>query len=257
MLNHRYKLKQFQTTMYQKFLSISLMLFLLASCATRSKVVRLTSNSDELSWSQGRQIVKTERPDITLFTVFERNEGHELCFNMEIFNHSGSEVQINPTVFYYQSFDEKGEELTFSGYNNAIDPEVKLISIEKERNQLEANKKNDLALGIAIGVAGAALTVASLAIASESECMEPLRLMPAFEFVSGEENEVQSTYKLEMKENQLSYWADQVIRKTTLKHGESIRGNIYFKADFEASRYTLCFPLNDSTMKVEYMQTLY
>lgn len=229
----------------------------LSSCATRLSVARLTSDSEDITWEQGRQIVKTSNDDFTMFTVFERSEGKDLIFDVEVFNHSGQTILVDPLSFNYHAFDSENQDVTSVGANRAEDPEIKLLDIQKGINQVDADVKNQAATGAALFAAGMVLTVATAALLSESDGGVAVEYSPTLVMEDDATTEAEATYRKENKKSEYDFVANNFLRKTTVLSGESVRGTVSFKADFNARNYIFHFPMGDEILNVGYKQHLY
>lgn len=225
------------------------------SCTVTKPVAKLTSYSDDLTWQQGRQVLRTACDSFTVFSVFERSEGDQLVFDIEIFNQSEQAVLVEPVRFFYVPYALSGEELKTSHVCGAIDPELKLVGIEQSINQAVADEANQKSWDVAMLATGVALTMAAVATGAEYSFYNSLDEGDIEEVISSDYgSSVSPDYDMNSHENNYQYWANEVLRKTTLFNGKSVRGKVYFPMHKTASKYIFYLPLGQSEVAIEYYQ---
>ena len=200
-------------------------------------------------------MLRTACDSFTVFSVFERSEGDQLVFDIEIFNQSEHAVLVDPVQFFYVPYALSGEELKTSHACSAIDPELKLIGIEQSINKAVADEANQRSWDVAMLATGVALTVASVAIGSEYSYFNSPDNVCIEDVISSDYgSSVSPKYDMNLNENKYQYWANEVLRKTTLFNGKSVRGKVYFPMHKTASKYIFHVPLGQSEVAIEYYQ---
>lgn len=219
----------------------------LSSCYTARPIAQLSSFEKDITYANGKQIIKSSSDNFTTFTVFERNETDRLVFDIEIFNTSGNTLMVDPSKFYYRYSSNKTSYQS-KKIKKAYDPEKEIIKIRKKIAKGYANEKNSIAHSVTLTVAKVALATAVAAATGDEE------LNINFKATSNKTMKHAAINQIAEGENEYDYYNNMVLRKHTLPNGKSIRGKVFFPYDPKISNCVVHIPLQNDTMKISYIQ---
>lgn len=245
------------------FLSVLIML-LSSGCFTPHQIVRVAPEAQEnIFWHQGQAIAEKKQDSIIVRAAFSHAEHKYLLFDVEVFNEKETPILVSPEALSL---------LTPSKYHlPAIDPEAVILSMEMRASQQEANAKNAAVAGSVILV-GAAVAVAVSSDDSpnyeDNDTDEAVYdalsftadvVLPAIAWgVHFHQDPILSEYPEALPSPQeLIFWQDIVLRRTTLRPGESIRGLVAFPRYDNTQQLELIFPIEQDEFRFLFTQKLY
>ncbi|TKG97383.1 hypothetical protein EYV94_02850 [Puteibacter caeruleilacunae] len=238
-------------------LSIYVVVALLAcSCATPKMVLRLKPDANNTKWSNGREIVKDSLNGIFVNAAFDEHVHPEVVFHVEITNYSNLPILVDPAKIYYLALDQNKKLLPNSGGVYSVNPELKLLEIDKEKSRAIARAKNSQTAGI---IAAGVVVAASVAIAASDDeddqdrhAVEALTGLAAANVATTIEED--SYYHSSSLDDLRQFWSSETLRKTTLDPGQMIRGRIVLPATNEATYYQFHIPIDDQYLKMIFKQ---
>ncbi len=236
-----------------------LLLIGVSSCYTPQEIVKLNPLSTKTSWLSGRAFLKDSVNGIIISTAFSRLERPYLVFDFEITNQSNLPYLVDPSEFYYIAQTDSAGCLNDTIITNALDPEDKVLDVEKEMSRNVARQKNGTIIGIA--ATGVAVATGVAAATTDDEGKQNRRALNSLgsaiiadAALSGASNAEINNYDLQY---QLDQWEKSVLRKTTLNSGFTIRGKVFFPYNSKANFYKIIIPIDKDKMILLYNQHKY
>ncbi len=195
-----------------------------AACAPRP-VFRLESMAEYSTWYQGTEYIISSEDSVTVTVAYIRHLGDKVVFDVKVANYSDETVRVDPADFYFKGLHSI-EPLSYAARGYAINPKEKLLQIDMEIAEEEADQKTTLLLS-AIGAT--AMVASDIAEEEDTpeEQIEEAAVMDAL--VAGTAQELhESEYEIGSLRYRRERWAIETLRKTDLFSGEFIRGKVYF-----------------------------
>lgn len=243
------------------FFGISL---LFTGCFTPQKIIRVAPEDQEnIFWYQGQAIAEKKQDDVIVRAAFSHFDRNYLLFDVEVFNEKDSPILISPEV------------LSLKTPNNyqlpAIDPEAIILSMEMRASQQEANAKNAAIVG-GIVLVGAAVVAATSDSDTDNESDNNYDsddydaldfaadvVVPTIAWgISFHQDPILTAYPEALPSSeQLLFWQDIVLRRTTLRPGESIRGLVAFPRYDNTTTLEMNVPIEQDNFKFLFTQRLY
>lgn len=222
--------------------------FFLTSCFTSpAPVYRLKPLAEESRWHSGQEFVKSRSGDIEITAAFDRTVGGYLVFDVEIANLSGQQVLTAPENFYYLPMPGKNDTIVSPGkYIYAINPEQKLLEIDKEIAQETANYASAVGTDAAISILELFSDAAAIGKTKTNEEIEREQREDIEREVSQTNTEISHQTHMNQLSDARENWEMLPIRKTTLDPDYFINGKIYFPARQNAPYLKLCLPVGKS-----------
>lgn len=220
------------------------MVFIIASCATPSPVVRITPKETKTTWEQGKEFVSYQKNDFTIHCAYHGINDKSLIFDVEVINNSPEDFLLAPEQFVMYTDSGKWDPITnqivYSTFPiNATDPEYELLKLEMEESVTIAKMKNNQTASAIVAIvsipviAAAAISDANDSNDNNEEEVEVSRTeMAATSTIvtldAINEGQVNNANNMGTIYDNQNVWLQHALRKTTLGPGESLRGLIYF-----------------------------
>lgn len=241
-----------------------LLLFLCSGCFTPHKIVRVAPEQQEnIFWHQGQAIAEKKQGSVIVRAAFSHAQHNYLLFDIEVFNEKETPILVTPEALSL---------ITPNDYQiPAIDPEAVILSMEMKASQQEANAKNAAVAG-GIIVVGSAVAVAVSSDGGDyrDDGTDAEVIYDALSFTADvvlptiiwsaqfNQDPILSEYSEALPSTQeLIFWQDIVLRRTTLRPGESIRGLVAFPRFDNTAQFELAFPLEKDEFRFLFTQKLY
>lgn len=175
--------------------------------------------------------------------IFDQWIDDELVFAVEIINRSSDTVLVAPETFFYEAF--YADTSALSSVTPALDPEREILEIEKAMSLEQAARRNGVIFDVALMAAVIATEVAVAAV-SDGEAYYDDGGSVDFYFSGDSGHDVVFLNRLRQQ------WAYQALRKTSLPPGRAMRGNVIFRDQPNAARYTVYAQLDDHLLPFDY-----
>jgi hypothetical protein len=193
-------------------------------------------------WLLGSEYVTISENDIIASVAYLNSESDLLVFDMEVINASVEDILVTPEIFYYNILASKFEDDTLKVM--AIDPEKRLMFINKALSRQNASLSNQMISNIIMETTSLIGDVADPDDKTPQEQQLDLqqdmeREVKAFR----DENRIRN--QINALKNQQNYWASEVLRRTTLKPGDAVRGKIFFPAKRDIKKLQLVVKIED------------
>jgi len=221
----------------------------LSSCYTSPKpVYQMKPLAEESRWYLGGEYVKSEVENIEAAAAFDRTIDTEWVFDVEIANHTDQPVLVVPEKFYIKPMQRRNDTVFSPGkYIYAIDPERKLLEIDKDIAQEEAHYTSARSTDGLISMLDLFADIATIGKKKTPEEIEQEEIEDA----EREESQVEREIRHEESMNDLTdlrgNWENLTLRKTTLLPGYFIDGKVYFPAKRNVNYLELCLPVEKTT----------
>lgn len=250
---------------YSSLLSCCLLAFLFHSCYAPQAVIRLSPEEGaNVFWHNGQAIAEQKQDSVIARAAFSHANQEYLIFDIEVFNETEHPILVTPEVMLIKTAN--------SGKIRAANPERILLSMEIEASRQEANAKNALVVG---GVIAVGAVVAAIAIESNDDNSTndeyygssdgyttldaSLDVLSAVSWgLSFRQDAILSVepHELPNPTNPL-FWEEIVLRRTTLRPGEHIRGLVAFPRVDRTETLDLTIPVDGLSFDFNFAQRLY
>ena len=228
----------------QRLLGGVLLAVMATSCFTPQPILRLEPAAEPSSWFYGKEVITREYDSVRVSLIFEQWAGNELVFATEIINQSTDTVLVAPETFFYEAFRYDTSEV--SSVTPALDPEREILEIEKAIAWERADRRNALAFDVALAAAVITAQVATTAL-SDGEISYDNGSSVGFYF-GGTDNGRDVPFLNHLRQQ----WMYQALRKTSLPPGRAMRGNVVFRDQPGAARYTVYVQVDDRLLPFDY-----
>lgn len=237
----------------KRYLLVAATLCAAISCAPLP-IYRLHPVAQSTRWLQGREFVHAASTGLEAEVAFDRTAGHDLVFEIWLRNNATQSVVVAPEKFYLlpekkpPANDAQSARLVY-----ALNPEAKLLEIDKEFSKEQASHATSSALEATSLVLGVVADLASKETKTEEQLAEDEREQREEEIVR-HERERRHENKLARLQQERAYWEGQPLRKTTLAAREEIEGLVYFPAQVakEARRVELVLPVGETRLVFQF-----
>jgi hypothetical protein len=228
---------------------ILLLVIFFTGCASIYKLQPVDENS---LWYKGKQYITSEKDNISLTACFTGTEERCYVLDIEIINHRNSAIVIDPKNFFYSKTDSTGD-IVSRHKIQAIDPEFKLMELQKEIENENSLYEVSAGIGTAIGILGLAADIATFGSKTpeESDDLHYAILENNLRMEDARINHESRIYELNEKSKNLEFI---LLRKTSLFPGEEISGEVYFPYYPHAEYIKFFFPIDNSAVTVVFKQ---
>jgi hypothetical protein len=236
------------------------LLLLLSSCSA-PPVLRLSPLADETRWLEGKEYAKSTVSEVEITVAFESMDEGFVVFDVEISNLSAEPVFVSPEKFCALPLaspqDTAGLPTSNPAGNFAVDPELKLLDIDKQIAREKASYATSTGIDVAVGLLDLVATVATIGSErSEEEIKEENRVRRENEIAS-QERDIDHHNRMAELEHLKAKWQSTTLRRTTLLAGETAIGRVYFPANEKARYLKLCLPLGGAEGQIIFEQKKY
>ncbi|WP_196886559.1 hypothetical protein [Aureivirga sp. CE67] len=236
----------------QKLLFLIVTSILLTSCYAPLAVSNLTPlEKQEKKWHFGKEKVTNSHSGISVECMFHRSIETKLFFEVEITNQSDSTILIDPYDFYYTSYTK--DTLTLIQFVHANDPELELLKIDKALSINSAKAKNNNSADLLNSTMHLAADVAEL---TSDKNMSRTKRSLSNQKQSIDNKRVYFANKNMSLNDQRNFWENNLIRKTELPPGYTLKGLVVFKRSPKAKFYGFNFKIEDKTYEFDYTQEM-
>lgn len=228
------------------FFGISLIIF--SSCSTPKELIKLKPQSDKTSWFYGQEFTGDSIFGVIAKVAFDEIQPPWYAFDMEIVNRSNMDYLVDPAQMFVVPLDGNSKPLS-NDTIHAIDPEAKIMELDRKLAINASNRKNGL--GLTLLAAGIDIATGIAVMSDDNPRNDHLRtdLLPVVmaanaenKFVAQDLNELRDT------------WKSTTLRKTTLQSGFSIHGKLLVPVSPDASYIQLNIPVDNGLIKINFMQ---
>lgn len=249
-------------------LSAALLYLALSSsaCVVPQKVIRVEPDQQEnVFWYQGQAVAEKKQESIVVRSAFSHANREYLIFDVEVFNEGDQPILVSPEVMSITS--------TSGSKRRAADPENMLLSMEMQQSRQEANAAN-------AAIAGGVLLVGAAVAVAVSDDGENLSdndgdgwvddtydaadvivdaVLPAISIgLSFHQDPILSSPVDALPAPDEAYfWQEVVLRRTTLRPNEHIRGLVAFPRLDDTRELTLEVPVEREDFIFKFVQRLY
>ena len=255
------KIKGFDEKMKKLLLIVPFICIILLSCAPRPRpIIRLHPISKEIHWHLGKEVFSYNDNEISVAIAFEEADRKYLIFNLEIANQTKDTIMFVPGQFYYTQYI-KLEDLTYIRKTKeevyAIDPEEKILEIEKEISREDASYAGYKLREASVGFLNFLGFIANLGKTKTREEMEQEQLQREEDRIDKQEFEKRYMGKIKRFNNIRDKWKSTTLRKTSLGPNQIISGRVYFPKCKKENYFIFYFPINHSLIQFPFQKELH
>ncbi len=234
---------------------------ILLSCAPRPRpIIRLHPISKEIHWHLGKEVVSYNDNEIAVAIAFEEADRKHLIFYIEIANQKNDTIMIVPSQFYYTPYI-KLEDLTYVRKTAeevyAIDPEEKILEIEKEISREYAHYAGDKGMDVAVGFLNFLGFIANFGKKKTREEMKEEQRQSEEDRIRKQEMEERHKTKIKRFNNIRDKWKSTTLRKTSLGPNQIISGRVYFPKYRKENYFIFYFPINRFLFQFPFQKELH
>ncbi|MEL6971421.1 MAG: hypothetical protein AAFO02_14745 [Bacteroidota bacterium] len=246
------------------FAVLSYLLLFSSACVVPQKVIRVEPDTQEnVFWYQGQAIAEKKQDNIITRAAFSHANREYLIFDVEIFNEKEEAILVTPEVMTLAS--QTGPK------RRAIDPEYMLLSMEVQQSRQEANAKNAaIAGGIILVGAAVAVAVSDNGDSNVDSWTGEVdnytatdvvvdAVLPAVALTLDFHQAaiLSSPVDALPLTNEALFWQENVLRRTTLRPGEHIRGLVAFPRFDDVRELTFTAPIEEEEFVFLFQQRTY
>lgn len=227
---------------------IPILLLLLANCSTPRNILKLKPQSEKTSWFYGQEFTGDSVFGIIAKVAFDEVQHPWYAFDVEITNRSNMSYLVDPSRIFMVPLNGKSQPLNGDTIY-AVDPESKIMELDKSLAVNSSNQKN--ALGLSLLAAGIDIATGIAVMSDDNPKNDNLRtdLLP-LAIASGAENKFEAIDLNELRNT----WKSTTLRKTTLEKGFSIHGKVLVPISPDASYIQLNIPVDNELIRINFMQ---
>ena len=233
-------------------------IFFATACAP-NPVYRLYSEEKQnVSWNHGSEMIQLQQDSLFVTLSYYRHLDEEVIFDVEISNQSKQMIHVNPATFYINNSETPGNRSVRKapGTEMAIDPERRLIDIDRAENRFIASERTDLTIGL-----GATTAIVAAAAVSDTDDHDGYYYNPntglyydPYSFGPYYEDNRRSMFNFARDRE---VWELDVLRRTDLFPGSFIRGQVRFPLNRRGKHLNVVLPLADHNFSYLYEQVKY
>jgi len=238
------------------YLPLFLLFLLLLSCSP-SPVLRLSPLANETSWLDGKEFATISADSIEAAVAFESMDAKLIVFEVEITNRSEQPVLVSPEKFYSLPLFSPQDTMSFptsaqAGF--AIDPESKILDIDKQISREKASYSTMEGVDLIFGLLGVVAAIATIGQEkTEEEIKQEQQQRRELEILDREQ-EINHKNNLAKLQNEKVQWTSSALRRTTLNPNHTTIGKVYFPANYKARYIKLCLPIGKTRLQIVFAQ---
>lgn len=230
------------------FLMSTLLVF--TACFSPKPVIRMEAADEHYyEWNYGRQLVFTDKEDLTAKVMFDKYTRKHLIFDIEIINNGNEKVVVNPEEWWLEPVPAPTKTQRF-----ALDPEKEILNLELNDSREEAYAKN------AAAIAGVAAVAATVAIAAKGSSANTTQDVSGNTIVYLDPNVyipvVPGVAPSYIPPTEKEFWETLALRKTTVPPGYKVGGKVVFPRYDRAPTLKLHLPVAGKELLVTLRQRL-
>lgn len=243
------------------FYAVLLFSLLLSAC-TPLRVVRLEPDTENITFRYGEKVVTNETAGAKIDVSYYDASPRFVVFNLEVENTGTEPFDFDPVSCLLVP--------DIGPVSQAIDPEVRLLSMDIKTIQDEKTNRTFAWIGAGIVVAGVAADLANdgdidgfdagsylaadLALTSvQTLAFTVIDVKQERDYVR---NAIPFDDEIPTPANRY-FWLDHALRITTVQPGQKVFGKIAFPRNDEASSFSFNVTVNGEEFKVPFNQLLF
>lgn len=230
------------------FLISGLSILLFTSCSAPRNILKLKPQSEQTSWFYGQEFTGDSIFGIIAKVAFDDVNYPWYLFDVEITNRSNMSYLVDPAQIFCVPLNGKSEPLNGDTIY-AIDPESKLMELDKRLSVNASGPKNQL--GLTLLAAGIDIATGIAVLSDDNPRNDNFRtdLFPAV-LAEGEINRFEAIDLNELRNT----WKSTTLRKTTLEKGFALHGKLLIPIAPDASYIQLNIPVDNELIRINFMQ---
>jgi len=211
------------------FLAVFIMPLMIGCTVSPRPVIRVHALDSEGVWVQGQHFVSTSAEDVDMVVGFNHEGQGQLVFDVEIRNRQDEVVLVDPTRFELVLLNPEGELPTSMDSRTALDPEVRLLAIDRRESRQIAADQGARNTSLLFSLLDATASVATMG-QERTEEQEYEKEQLDFELETLEiERQDRHANELWVNDEDRWRWSRLALRKTTLGPGDLAGGQVIFR----------------------------
>lgn len=239
--------------MLKRIVLFSALVALLNACVGPSPITRLNPENEKFVWNYGQQYIEKTFDGVRVSMAFNRNEGEDLIFDVEITNNRNDSILVDPRSFYYRAENQYGTML--QTYTKAVNPEDVLLEIDKNLARQDAQRSNQAIANLVSTTAETVAVVSSL----DEDPEERHELYRSIDYNRNHRRAeaFETEQQVRSLQEERAFWENNVLRTTELAPGYYIKGKVFFKRNVNAYSYDFTVPAGGHDFVFHYKQILH
>ena len=242
--------------MQRKFFFLPVLLLGMA-CAP-SPVLRLNPLSGETKWIYGKEFARCETDEVEIAVAFDSMDEAAIIFDVEVTNLAGQPVLISPERFYYLSLVWPQDTVSLAAAprraSYAIDPEIKILDIDKEISRENASYATYTSIDAVGGLLDLVGIFANIGKKKTEQEIKEEEQRRRDNEIARQNQEISYENIMARLKSEKAKWESTTLRRTTLDPEQSVRGTVHFPANDQAKYLKLCFPIGETNLQIVFMQ---
>lgn len=229
---------------------------LFISCSP-APVFRLAPQAENTTFYYGTEYVQSDKDDILVSLAYYRHTENLIAFDIEIVNYSTQTVRVAPEYFYITAYNGPPSYPDAKAITqmSAIDPEKKLIELDKKQSREKASERTNLALYAMGEVLSLASELASIGDDVTFRDREEARRDRIERRALRADQRYNHQTEMHSIAAQRISWEYDTLRKTDLLPDQHIRGLVYVAGKPDARYFELVLPVGNSEHRFIFRQS--
>lgn len=228
---------------------------LLLSCSvTPSPVLRLSAVADEtqgdVHYDQGLEIHRLQGERLRLYLGYLESSGGLFAFDVEVVNEGEDELLVSPEQFRVVDLD--GERNALAGERVAVDPEERLLELDKMRSRSAARQVEDgqrRALTAVVDAFGDAARIGDGRSDEDWARWHSRNVERNVEEMNDRSRHAEQSSAIGAER---LVWSQRALRRTTVPPGHAVAGTVFVQARPGAEHLLLSFEPDGERLQLLY-----
>ncbi|MEM6768361.1 MAG: hypothetical protein AAF655_25710 [Bacteroidota bacterium] len=234
----------------RQYVLFVLALWMIVGCHVPYAIIRQQPVQEDPVWYQGKAFVSDQNEQVQLVIAFEQQWDRLLIYELEIKNKGSEPILVRPEQIY--SMMSPGPDVMTDEIIHAVNPEAKLVTLDGALSRERAYIANSRTASLIGTLANTVGTVAA-DTPEEAEYYVDEQL----ELDARDANDEQEFLNNKANLNdQKEVWLYEMLRKTTVHPGESVRGRIAFPSRKVSAYSILHFPYGEQPITIPFIQLI-
>jgi hypothetical protein len=228
--------------------------FLQINCAS-APVYRLQSEENSDEWYYGRKVITKEDDLANVKLTFEDAADGNYTFYLDVQNTSDQKLTVDPANIYLETYKpQKDQEPVVITRIHALDPEGKILKINKEINSANSSESTRRGVSCFLSAVDLVGTVATVGEKKSKEEVEEKNRERENRQIADENAKNDYDNKLNDLNNKKDYWQNDALRKITLSPDQKAGGFITIPIANNALFLRVVVEINSSKYLFNYKQ---
>lgn len=239
-------------------LAVSLLAYVLSSCAPTVTGYRLEPASGDIATIDGRSVTKAEQNGVEVVASFEQEDLEFVALDVEVKNRTDHPIEINPADFHFAALgaaqdtltDPRNASVALAG--SAADPTYEAGRLNMKRKQEEKRLKRAKVFNTILMVAAIASDVSSSGNSRSYREYTNQRIAHgvAYQGIAIKRTVDYNTFadRMQRYDYEEYRWRQLALRTNTVAPGESVRGFVYLPKTANANYMAITYSLPEQAI---------